>query len=80
MLTFIFIKAFLDYKTTSTDVNYSGGFLGVGTPVAIGVGALLLGVVVLVFANIAYPKFFKRKWETAAPRAFSRERSKAKRP
>ena len=67
MLTFIFIKAFLDYKTTSTDVNYSGGFLGVGTPVAIGVGGLLLGVVVMVFANIVYPKFFKRKWETAQP-------------
>ena len=67
MLTFIFVKAFFDYKTTSTDVNYSGGFLGVGTPVAIGVGGLLLGVVVLVFANIAYPKFFKRKWETADP-------------
>ena len=45
MLTFIFVKAFLDYKTTSTDVNYSGGFLGVGTPVAIGVGGLLVGVV-----------------------------------
>ena len=67
MLTFIFVKAFLDYKTTSTDVNYSGGFLGVGTPVAIGVGGLLIGVVVLVFANFAYPKFFKRKWETADP-------------
>jgi amino acid transporter len=67
MLTFIFVKAFLDYKTTSTDVNYSGGFLGVGSPVAIGVGSLLLGVVVLVFANFAYPKFFKRKWETADP-------------
>ncbi len=67
MLTFIFVKAFFDYKTTSTDVNYSGGFLGVGSPVAIGVGSLLLGVVVLVFANIAYPKFFKRKWETADP-------------
>jgi len=67
ILTFIFVKAFLDYKTTSTDVNYSGGFLGVGTPVAIGVGGLLVGVVILVFANIAYPKFFKRKWETADP-------------
>jgi amino acid transporter len=67
MLTFIFVKAFFDYKTTSTDVNYSGGFLGVGTPVAIGVGGLLIGVVLLVFANIAYPKFFKRKWETADP-------------
>jgi amino acid transporter len=67
MLTFIFVKAFLDYKTTSTDVNYSGGFLGVGTPVAIGVGGILAGIVLLVFANVAYPKFFKRKWETADP-------------
>jgi amino acid transporter len=65
ILAFIFVKAFLDYKTTSTDVNYSGGFLGVGTPVAIGVGLLLVGVVVMVFANFAYPQFFKRKWETA---------------
>jgi hypothetical protein len=67
MLTFIFVKAFLDYKTTSTDVNYSGGFLGVGTPVAIGVGLLLLGIIPLVIANFVYPKFFKRKWETADP-------------
>jgi amino acid transporter len=67
MLTFVFVKAFLNYKTTSTDVNYSGGFLGVGTPVAIGVGGLLLGVVVMVFANFVYPRFFKRKWETADP-------------
>jgi amino acid transporter len=67
MLTFVFIKAFLDYKTTSTDVNYSGGFLGVGTPVAIGVGGLLVGVVVMLVANVVYPKFFKRKWETARP-------------
>jgi amino acid transporter len=67
ILTFIFVKAFLDYKTTSTDVNYSGGFLGVGTPVAIGVGLLLVGIIPLVISNFVYPKFFKRKWETAAP-------------
>jgi hypothetical protein len=67
ILTFIFVKAFLDYKTTSTDVNYSGGFLGVGTPVAIGVGLLLVGLIPLVISNFVYPKFFKRKWETAAP-------------
>jgi len=67
ILTFIFVKAFLDYKTTSTDVNYSGGFLGVGTPVAIGVGGILVGVILLLVANFVYPKFFKRKWETADP-------------
>ncbi|MGH2974783.1 MAG: hypothetical protein ACRDLL_07955 [Solirubrobacterales bacterium] len=67
LLTFIFIKAFNDYNTTSTEVNYTGGVLGIGTPVAIGVGLLLVGVVVMVFANVAYPKFFKRKAEVADP-------------
>jgi amino acid transporter len=68
MLMFIFINL-PRLQDTSTDVNYSGGFLGVGTPVAIGVG-LLIGVVVMLFANIAYPKFFKRKWRqpTRRPR------------
>ena len=67
MLAGIFIKAFGDYNTTSTEVNYTGGVFGIGTPVATGVGLLLLGVVVMVFANFAYPQFFKRKREVADP-------------
>jgi amino acid transporter len=67
MLFGIFVKAFFDYKTTSTDVNYSGGVLGVGTPVAIGVGLLLMGVVLMVVANFSYRDFFRRKPETADP-------------
>ena len=54
------------------DSAYSGGFLGVGAAVAIGVGLLLVGVVLLVIANIAYPKFFKRKLETAPPEFLER--------
>jgi amino acid transporter len=65
MLTGIFIKAYIDYKPA--DANYSGDFLGVGVSVAIGVGLILVGIVLLVLANIAYPKFFKRKWEVAEP-------------
>lgn len=67
MLAGIFIKAFGDYNTTSTDVNYTGGVAGIGTPVAIGVGMIVLGVVVMVIANFAYPAFFRRKLETADP-------------
>ena len=67
MLTGIFVKAFSDYNTTSTEVNYTGGVFGIGTPVAIGVGLLLLGVVVMVFAQFAYPAFFKRRPEVADP-------------
>jgi hypothetical protein len=67
MLAGIFVKAFSDYNTTSTEVNYTGGVFGIGTPVAIGVGLLVLGVVVMVFAQFAYPSFFKRKPEVANP-------------
>jgi amino acid transporter len=67
MLTGIFIKAFHDYNTTSTVVNYTGGIAGIGTPVAIGVGLILFGVVLMVVAHLAYPKFFRRKLETAPP-------------
>jgi hypothetical protein len=35
--------------------------------VAIGVGLILLGVLVMIWANFVYPKFFKRKTEVADP-------------
>jgi amino acid transporter len=65
MLTYIFVKAFIDNKPP--DAAYSGGVLGIGAAVAIGVGLLLFGVILLVIANIVYPKFFKRKAETVDP-------------
>src|SRR5262249_17466968 len=61
----IFVKAFIDNKDPSS--AYSGGFLGVGTAVAIGVGLILLGVVVMVIAHFTHPQFFKRKTEVAEP-------------
>jgi amino acid transporter len=65
MLTGIFIKAAIDYnKVVNT---YAGKFLGFGVPVAIGIGLLLVGIVVMFIANIVYPNFFKRKSETADP-------------
>jgi amino acid transporter len=67
MLAGIFIKAFSDYNTTSTDINYTGGIAGIGTPVAIGVGLLVFGAVLMVFAHIVYPTFFKRKPEVVDP-------------
>jgi amino acid transporter len=66
LLTGIFVKAFSDYNTA--DASYTGqDFLGIGIPVAIGVGLILVGVVVMVIANIVSPQFFKRKPETAQP-------------
>ncbi len=65
MLTYIFVKAFIDNKPV--DSAYSGGVFGIGAADAIGVGLLLIGVVLLVFANFVYPKFFGRGTETAPP-------------
>ena len=65
-LAFIFIKALITYSDPA-ETETGTGFLGVGVPVALGVGLILLGVVVMVFANVAYPKFFKRKPEVADP-------------
>jgi amino acid transporter len=71
MLTYIFVKAFIDLKKPIA--NYSGDFLGIGTSVAIGVGLILVGVVVLVFVNFIYPRFFRRKLEVADPRVLTGE-------
>jgi hypothetical protein len=65
LLTGIFVKAFHDYKTTSTVVNYTGGIAGIGTPVAIGVGLLVFGAILVVVSNFVYPEFFRRKREIA---------------
>lgn len=65
-LAFIFVKALITYSDPA-ETETGTAFLGVGVPVAIGVGLILLGVVVMVFANVAYPKFFKRKPEIADP-------------
>lgn len=67
MLLGIFVKAFSDYNTTSLKINYTHGVAGVGTPVAIGVGGLLLGVILMIFAWISHPDFFRRKPEVARP-------------
>ena len=65
MLTGIFIKAFIFYKNPSNDV--SKPILGIGAPVVIGIGSLLLGVVLMLIARAPYRDFFSRKLEVADP-------------
>jgi amino acid transporter len=60
----IFAKAFIDYKNPD---NTNTSFLGIGSPVVIGVGALLLGVVFMIFARLRYREFFSRRPETFDP-------------
>jgi hypothetical protein len=63
MLTGIFVKALIDYS--KEDAGYSPAVAGIGSPVVIGVGMLLLGVVLMLIARFPYREFFRRKPEVA---------------
>jgi len=65
MLSFIFVYALVHYWNPANDST--AGVAGIGTPVVIGVGSLLLGVVLIVFARVPYREFFSRKLEIADP-------------
>lgn len=71
MLTFIFVKAFID--NAPVDSAYSGGLFGLGAADVIGVGLLVVGGVLMLIAHGKYPAFFKRKTEVADPRILTGE-------
>jgi amino acid transporter len=63
MLAGIFVKALLFYRHPAN--TSSKPVVGVGTPVAIGVGLLLVGVLVMLFARLRYRSFFNLRAEGA---------------
>jgi amino acid transporter len=68
MLLGIFIKALTHYslhKEAGALVNYAKPIAGIEVPIAIGIGSLLLGVVVMLIAWPNYREFFARKPEAA---------------
>ena len=56
-LTGVFVKAFIEYSNPDNGSGVS--VFGVGAPLVIGIGALLLGVVLMIYANVAHREFFK---------------------
>ena len=64
MMAYVAIKAFGYYNTAGK--NYSKPFLGIQTPIFIGVGGLILGVVLMFAAWPFFPAFFKRRGLQAA--------------
>jgi amino acid transporter len=65
MLFGIFVKALLFYgKPANTS---SPAAFGIGVPVVVGVGSLVLGVIVMLLAWRRYPDFFRRQTEVADP-------------
>jgi amino acid transporter len=66
MMGYVGIKAFSYYNTAGN--NYSKALLGIQTPILVGIGGLILGIV-LMFASWPFYKgyFSRRWWQTADP-------------
>jgi amino acid transporter len=66
MMAYIGVKAFGYYNTAGN--NYSHALFGIQTPILVGVGGLILGIVLMFASWPFFPRFFSRPWwQTADP-------------
>ena len=66
MMGYVGVKAFSYYNTAGN--NYSKALLGIQTPILVGIGGLILGVILMFASWPFFPEFFARRWfETADP-------------
>jgi amino acid transporter len=70
-LAYVFVRAYIDYGTKgyAQDFNYTKPWHGIEIPILIGIGSLVLGLVLMVFAWAAHRDFFRRRPEAARPTA-----------
>jgi amino acid transporter len=61
----IFIKALHDFN--APDYGYAAPIAGFQAPIVIGIGALLLGVPLMILCALRLKPFFRRKTEVASP-------------
>jgi amino acid transporter len=69
MLFGVFIKGLIDYSDPAK--TSTAGVAGIGAPVVIGVGGLLVGVVLMFIAWARYRDFFRRRPEVVDPEVLS---------
>jgi amino acid transporter len=69
MMGYVAVKAYGTFNTAG--YNYSKPILGIQTPIFVGVGGLILGVVLMLASIPFFPKFFARRFETANPHVLS---------
>jgi amino acid transporter len=65
LLMFILVKAIIDYS--KPHAGYAAPFLGIGSPIAIALGMVILGLVFMAIQRVRMPEFFRRKPEVVDP-------------
>jgi amino acid transporter len=66
MMAYVAIKAYGYYSTPGN--NYSKALAGIQTPILVGIGGLILGVILMFASWPFFPEFFRRPWfQTADP-------------
>jgi amino acid transporter len=66
MMAYVGVKAFSYYGTAGN--NYSHALGGIQTPILVGIGGLILGIVLMFASWPFFPGFFRRRWwESADP-------------
>jgi hypothetical protein len=65
ILTWVLIKAVIDYS--KADGGYAKPFLGIGSPIAIALFTVILGLVGMIVQRLWMPEFFRRKPEVVDP-------------
>jgi amino acid transporter len=68
-LFYIGVEAYKYYSTPGN--NYSKPLLGVQTPIVVGIGGLILGVILMFASWPFFTGFFRRRPETADPRVLA---------
>jgi amino acid transporter len=64
-LTWVLIKAVIDYS--KADGGYAKPFLGIGSPIAIALLTIILGIIGMLIQRVTMPEFFQRKPEVVDP-------------
>jgi hypothetical protein len=66
MMAYIGVKAYSYYSTAGN--NYSKALLGIQTPILVGIGGLILGIILMFASWPFFTGYFSRRWwQTADP-------------
>jgi len=71
MMAYIGIKAYSYYSTAGN--NYSHALLGIQTPILVGIGGLILGIVLMFASWPFFSEYFHRRLETADPKVLAED-------